>query len=206
MPMHIPSSIGTDSSRIDTVRSYSVLLFTLINPYVQPLFKMGPITTPLSPATQSDILGILQREQDHALSLLSLSPLLSSLFISYANQAAALALSPVTPSPESEEWKTLQTTIATLREENEKLKSENREMAEKLGATEASQEAFRSQVSSLKEVHTTQQTDIKSLWAELFEAGDKYDRLLEDSSAEKNTLQAQVLDLEVRSESCPIVN
>ena len=206
MPMHIPSSICTDSSSIDTVRSYFVLLFTFINPHLQPLFKMGLITSLLSPATQSDIFGILQREQDHALSLLSLSPLLSSLFISYANRAAVLELASATPSPESEEWKTLQTTIAILREENENLKSENREMAEKLEAVEASQEAFRSQVSSLKEVNTTQQTDIKSLWAELFEAGDKYDLLMEDSNAEKSALQAQVSDLEVRLESCPIVD
>ena len=131
--------------------------------------------------------------------------MLSSLFISYANRAAALESVSTTPSPESEEWKTLQSTITTLREENDKLKSENCEMGEKLKAVEASQEAFRSQISSLKEGNTTQQSDIKSLWAELFEAGDKYDRLLEDSNAEKSTLQAQVLDLEVRFELWPIV-
>jgi len=164
------------------------------------LFRMGPITAPLFPSTQSDVLGILQREQDHALSLLSLSPLLSSLFISYANRAAALELASAVPSPESEEWKTLQTTVNTLREENEKLKLETRETAEKLEAAEASQEAFRSQVSSLKEVNATQQDDVKSLWAELFEAGDRYDRLVEDSNAEKSALQAQVLDLKTQQQ------
>ena len=76
-------------------------------------------------------------------------------------------------------------------------------MAEKLEAAEASQDAFRSQVSSLKEVNAVQQEDTKSLWAELFEAGDKYDRLVEDSNMEKSTLQVQVLDLEVRFEYCP---
>ena len=90
-----------------------------------------------------------------------------------------------------------------MREENEKLKSETRETAEKLEAAEDSQDAFRSQVSSLKEVNAAQQDDIKSLWAELFEAGDKYDRLVEDSNMEKSTLQVQVLDLEVRFEYCP---
>jgi len=159
---------------------------------------MAPITSAPPPATQSDILGILQREQDHAMALLSLSPLLSSLFLSYANRAAALESAPVIPSPENEEWNVLQTAVATLREENEKLKSETREMAEKLEAAEASQDAFRSQVSSLKEVNATQQEDSKSLWAELFEAGDKYDRLVEDSNMEKSTLQVQVLDLEAQ--------
>jgi chromosome segregation ATPase len=167
---------------------------------------MGPITTPLSPATQSDILGILQREQDHAVSLLTLSPLLSSLFISYANRAAALESASATPSPECEEWKSLQTNIAMLREENEKLKLENREMAGGLEAAEASQEAFRSQVLSLKEVNTTQQDNIKSLRAELVEARDKYDRLVMDSNAERAAFQIRALDLEVRLGSCPIMD
>jgi len=140
------------------------------------------------------------------MSLLSLSPLLSSLFISYANRAAALESAPATPSPESEEWKTLQATIVTLREENEKLKLETREAAGKLEAAEASQEAFRSQVSSLREVNTTQRDDIESLRAELVETRDKYDRLVVSSNAEKAALEAQVLDLEVRLESCPIVD
>ena len=158
---------------------------------------MGPITASLSPATQSDILGILQREQDHAMALLSSSPLLSSLFVSYANRAAALESASSTPSPESEEWKTLQTIIAELREENGELKSENFGVTGKLEAAVASQEAFRSQVLSLKEINTTQQDDIKSLRAELTEAEDNYDRFMVDSNTEKASLQVQVSDLEV---------
>ena len=155
---------------------------------------------PLPPATQSDIMGILQREQDRAMALLSSSPLLASLFVSYANQAAVLESASATPSPESEEWKALQNTITILQGDIEKLKSENREVTEGLEATEASREAFRSQVSSLKEVNATQQDDIKSLRAELTEAKEKYDRLLVNSNSEKAALQAQVLDLEVRLE------
>jgi chromosome segregation ATPase len=157
---------------------------------------MGLIANPLSPATQTDILGILQREQDHAMALLSSSPLLASLFVSYANQAATLESASATPSPESEEWKVLQDTIATLQEEIEKLKSDNLEVTEGLEAAEASREAFRSQVSSLKEANATQQDDIKSLRAELAEAKDKNDQLL----VEKAALQVKVLDLEVRLE------
>jgi len=179
--MHIPSSIDTDSSSITTLLS-----------------RACPIASPLSPTTQSDILEILQREQDHAMSLLSLSPLLSSLFISYANRAAALESAAATPSPESEEWKGLQTVITTLREENEKLKLENHEVAGKLESAEASQEAFRSQVTNLKEVNTTQQDDIKVLRAELVEAKGHHDRLIVDSNAERAALQIQVLDLEAQ--------
>ena len=165
--------------------------------------RMGPIANPLSPATQADILGILQREQERATALLSSSPLLASLFVSYANQAAALESAFAAPSPESEEWKALQSTIDTLQDEIKKLKSENLEVTGGLEAAEASQEAFRSQVSSLKEVNTTQQDDIKSLRAELAEAKDKYDRLLVNSNAEKAALQLQVLDLEVCLELRP---
>ena len=163
--------------------------------------RMGPITNPLPPATQTDVLGILQREQDRAITLLSSSPLLTSLFVSYANQATAFESASATPSLESEEWKTLQNTIVTLRKEIEKLESMNLEVTEGLEAAEASREAFRSQVLSLKEVNTTRENEIKSLRTELAEAKEKYDRLMVDSNAEKAALQIRVLDLEVRSGS-----
>jgi len=131
------------------------------------------------------------------MSLLTLSPLLSSLFISYADRAAALEAASASPSPESEEWKALQATIVTLQEEIEKLKSENLDMTGRLEASAASHEAFRSQVSSLKDANVAQQDDIKSLRAKLVEAKDKYDRLIIDSNAERAALQIQVLDLEV---------
>ena len=131
------------------------------------------------------------------MALLSSSPLLSSLFVSYANRAGALESASSTPSPESEEWKTLQTTIAELREENGQLKSENLEATGKLEAAAASQEAFRSQALSLKEINTTQQDDIKSLRAELTEAEDKHGRFMVDSNAENAALKVRIFDLEV---------
>jgi len=94
--------------------------------------RTGPITNSLSPATQTDVLGILQREQDHAIALLSSSPLLISLFVSYANQAVAVESASTTPTPESEEWKALQNTAAALREEIKELKSENLELTKGL--------------------------------------------------------------------------
>ena len=165
---------------------------------------MSPIANSLSPATQSDVLGILQREQDRAFALLSSSPLLTSLFVSYANQAAALGSA--SPSTESEEWKALEDTISSLREEVDKLKPENVDMEEKLKAAAASQEAFRSQVSGLKETNTTQQDEIKSLRAELLEAGGKFDRLLMNSNAERATFQARISNLEVCLEFYRLVN
>jgi FtsZ-binding cell division protein ZapB len=142
-------------------------------------------------------LVILQQEQDHAVSLLSLSPLLSSLFISYATRAAALGSTPTTPPSETDEWKSLQDTITVLQEENEKLKSETREMAARLEAAEVSQEELRSQVLPLKEANTTQQEDIRSLRVQASEAEHKYNRLVEDSNAEKVALKVQISDLQV---------
>ena len=137
------------------------------------------------------------------MSLLSLSPLLSSLFISYADRAAALESTlesaPTTPSPGSEELKALQVTIIAFREENEKLKLETREMEGKLEAAEASREALRSQVSRLEGVNTTQRDDNESLRAELVETKDRYDRLMVDSNTEWAALQIRVLDLEVKA-------
>ena len=49
-----------------------------------------PITKSLAPGTQSNISGILQREQDRAMALLSSIPFLASRFVSCVNQAAAL--------------------------------------------------------------------------------------------------------------------
>lgn len=161
------------------------------------LTRAGPTANPLSPATQGDILSILQQEQEHALSLLSLSPLLSSLFVSYASRAGARGSLSATAFADSEEWKTLQDTIATLREENEKLKLETREMVRKLEMAEASQEMLRSQVSSLNEANMAHQEDVKSLRAENVETKEKYNRIVADLEAEKATLKVQISDLEV---------
>ena len=131
------------------------------------------------------------------MSLLSLSPLLSSLFITYANKVAALESGSIAPSPESEEWKALQNSVATLRGENEKLKSENRDVVLKSEAVGASQEAFRSQISSLKEANAAQQEEIKSLWRELLEVKSQYGQLMTDSTAEKTAHKIRISDLEV---------
>ena len=159
--------------------------------------QISPIGKSLSPATQRDIIGILQREQDQAVSLLSSSPLLASLFVSYANKATTLES--ITPSTETEEWKALEKMISTLQEEIDKLKPENVKMTESLEAATASLEAFRSQVASLKEVNVAQQQDINSLRAELFHSKDQHTRLVEDSDAERDALRSTISDLEVRS-------
>jgi molecular chaperone GrpE (heat shock protein) len=164
--------------------------------------RTGPIAKSLPSATQSEILEILQREQDRAITLLSSSPLLASMFVSYANQAAALES--CTPTTESEEWKALENTISRSQDEVDKLKSENLGMTEKLAVAAASLEAFRSQVTSLKEVNSTQKHDIDSLQAGFFEYKDRYNRFVEDSNAERDALLIMVSDLEVCLKPCMI--
>jgi predicted RNase H-like nuclease (RuvC/YqgF family) len=168
--------------------------------------RINPTANPLPSATQSDILEILQREQDRAVSLLSSSPLLASLFVSYANKAAALDSATATPTSESDEWKTLENTIATLQEEVDRLKPENFEMAKSLEAVAASQEAFRSQVSTLKEVNATQLGDIKTLRTELFEARRRHDQLLVGSNSERETFQTRISELGVSLKEYLIVD
>jgi septal ring factor EnvC (AmiA/AmiB activator) len=159
---------------------------------------MGPIANSLSPATQTDALGILQRDRDRAIALLSSSPLLASLFVSCANQAAALESTSATPSPESEEWMALRNTITALQEDIKKLKLENLGLTKGLESTEALR-------SSLEAVNATQRDNIKSLQVELAGVTEKYNRFVMDLNAEKAALQIRVLGLEVRLDPCPII-
>lgn len=155
----------------------------------------GP-TSLRPPVAQGDILGILQREQDHTTSLLSLNSSLSSLLISVSRRVVVLeSAASTTPPPESEEYKCLQTILTVLREENRELKQEARD---KRDSAEASQEAFRSRVSSLERANTDQQDDITSLRAELLETRTQHAQLMVDSNTEVTALQVQVVDLEVR--------
>lgn len=134
------------------------------------------------------------------MSLLSLSPLLSSLFVSYASRASGRMSGSVTTTSDSEEWKVLQDTITSLREENEKLKLEAREMVRKSEMSEASQEMLRSQVSSLNETNAAHREDIKFLRAELVEVKENYNQVVTNSEAEMAALRVKVSDLQVGSE------
>ncbi|KAF9781848.1 hypothetical protein BJ322DRAFT_249511 [Thelephora terrestris] len=174
MPMHISSTIDTGPDRIAA---------------------MFPITSSLSLSTHSDILGILQREQDRAVALLSSSPLLSSLFVSYANQAAATQSA--TPSTEAEERKALEHTISTLQEDIDKLKPENLKMTKNLEVATASLDAFRSQVASLKEVISQQQRDLDSLRADQSESKEKCKQLVKDLNVERDNFQSTTSDFAV---------
>jgi len=74
MPMtHIPG-LETET---DSVSSKTSTLQDIVSPSAMP-------------NTQRDILQIIRKEEDHAMSLLAANPLLSNLFLTYANRAATL--------------------------------------------------------------------------------------------------------------------
>ena len=141
---------------------------------------MSPIATSFPPATQSDIIGILQQKQDRAVAILSSSPLVASLSASYA--------------------------YSTLQGEIDELRSENLKMIMDLEAAAASLGAFRSQVVSLEEAKVAQQQEMNSLREELLESKDKHSRLVEDSKAEQDALRSTISDLEVSLGLCLIID
>lgn len=131
------------------------------------------------------------------MALLSSSPLLAGLFVSYANQAAACGSTSAIPSPERGE---LQNIITTLQGEIEKLRSDILKIVEATGRTEDPQ------VSSLRKINVIQEDNINSLRAELIEAKDEYNQFVVDSNIENAALRGQVLDLEVCLDVWPIVD
>ena len=172
----------------------------LTNACSQLSLKLGTISSATVPAAPSEVLGIFQREQEHAMFLLSLSPLLSSLFVSYASRAASHESASSAPaySPENDEWKKkLHDSVSALREENRRLQSENREVVLKLEAVQASQEGSLSHISSLEQVNAAQQNEINSLRKELVEAKDSYEQVMKGWNVEKTAYLTRISGAEV---------
>jgi small-conductance mechanosensitive channel len=139
---------------------------------------------------QRDIAEIFQQEQDHAMLLLSSSPMLAALLLSYSSRT------------ETEKRIAFRETIIKSLEENQRLKSEAVGMARRFRAAAAAQKTVRSQLSSLKGVSMVQQDAIASLREQLDQVEDRYDRLMVGSNAEKAALHVQILDLEVHRQPC----
>lgn len=182
MPARIPPD--TDPSRIATVCAFHLVLSTLH--YGKNRARDGICIEEQLWADlpgQSYMQGILQRGQDRAISLLSLSSLFfKSLLIPCTNKTATLGYASATPSPELG-VEALQNNDITLRDKNERPRSENGEMVRKLKVAGASREAFHSQFSSLKEANANQQDEIGTLWKVLVEVKDLHDRFVTDSDA-----------------------
>lgn len=99
--------------------------------------------------TQRDILQIIRKEEDHAMSLLAASPLLCSLFLTYANRAATLD-GPPSPSPIDVEWAEMKTLNNRLQEEVASLRAQLSKETDRAEMAEDCVEALRAQLSSVK--------------------------------------------------------
>jgi len=102
--------------------------------------------------TQSDILQIIRKEEDHAMSLLAASPLLSSLFLTYANRAATLN-GPPNPSPVDIEWTEMKTLNDRLQEEVASLQAQLIKETDRIQTAEDCVEALRAQLASVKDAN-----------------------------------------------------
>ena len=89
--------------------------------------------------------------------------MLSNLPISYADKVTTLESAFAVLSPGSEGREMLQNNAISLRDEDEKLNSEISEMVRRLESAGASQEEFRSRISSPKGADMTRQDEIKPL-------------------------------------------
>ena len=86
------------------------------------------------------------------MSLLAASPLLSSLFLTYANKAAALD-GPSAPSPIDLEWTEMKALNNRLQEEVASLRAQLAKEADRAKAAEDCVEALRAQLSSVKDAN-----------------------------------------------------
>ena len=99
---------------------------------------------------QKDVLQIIREEQDRAMSLLAAR--LSSLFLTYADSAAALD-GPPTLSPIDPEWSEMKTLNSSLQEEVASLRAQLEKETGRAKTAEDRVEAFHAQIASLKDTN-----------------------------------------------------
>jgi chromosome segregation ATPase len=124
--------------------------------------------------TQKDILQIIRKEEDQAMSLLAASPLLSSLFLTYANRAATLDGSP-TPSPIDKEWAEMKASNKSLQDEVESLRAQLHKETERAKAAEDCVDALRAQLSSVKNANCDLETALVDERVKLGEITTEYE-------------------------------
>jgi len=138
MPMTQISLSGLETET-DSVTSKTPTLQDMVNPSSMS-------------NTQKDILQIIRKEEDHAMSLLAASPLLSNLFLTYANKAATLD-GPSAPSPIDLEWTEMKAVNGRLQEEVASLRALLEKETERAKVAEDCVGALRAQVSSFRDTN-----------------------------------------------------
>ena len=169
MPMtHIP--LSSPEVETDSVTSKTSVSFIDCGGRLRLICDPQTLQNIVDPSfmsnSQRDILQIIRKEEDHAMSLLAASPLLSSLFLTYANRAATLD-GPPTPSPIDLEWTEMKALNTRLQEEVASLRDQLNKETDRAKTAEDCVEALRAQLSSIKNANCDLETAVSEERARL---------------------------------------
>lgn len=159
---------------------------------------------------ESEVLHILQKEHTHALSLLRSSPLLSSLFVSYAtrapgssiqSQSSSSSSSPI-PSHNDEQWTDLKTSFETLRTDHEKLRADYVNLMKQVEQDQKEMTELRERFADIQHQHLAAETELIKTQGDMREMQTKYDAALlklqqRDISHERITVELESAHAEI---------
>ena len=137
------------------------------------------------------------------MSLLAASPLLSSLFLTYANRAAALDCPP-TPTPIDTEWIEMKTQNNRLQEEVALLRAQLEKETDRAKMAEDCVEALRAQLSSVKCANSDLETAVSDERAKLRAISSEYAKHKKETEDTISELRTTV-DREAVSRSNPSI-
>jgi len=159
---------------------------------------------------ESEVLHILQKEHTHALSLLRSSPLLSSLFVSYASRVSSSPTPsqspspspPPTPSRNDERWTNLKTSFETLRTDHDKLRADYVDLTKQVEQDQEEMTELRERFADIQRQHLTAETELIKAQGDTREMETKYDAALlklqqRDMSQERMTVELESAHAEI---------
>ena len=167
-------------------------------------------TEPAPSPVESEVLHILQKEHTHALSLLRSSPLLSSLFVSYATRApsspsqsqSSSSSSSPTPSHDDERWTDLKTSFETLRTDHDRLRADYVNLTKQVEQDQKEMTELRERFADIQHQHLVAETELVKAQGDMREMETKYDAALlklqqRDISQERITVELESAHAEI---------
>ena len=167
-------------------------------------------TEAVASPVESEVLHILQKEHTHALSLLRSSPLLSSLFVSYAtkapgspvhSQSSSSASSPI-PNHNDERWTDLKASFETLRTDHDKLRADYVSLTKQVEQDQKEMTELRERFTDIQNQHVAAETELIKAQGDMREMQTKYDAALlklqqGDISRERVTVELESAHVEI---------
>ena len=159
---------------------------------------------------ESEVFHILQKEHTHAISLLRSSPLLSSLFVSYASRApsppihspsSSSSTSP-TPSHNDERWSDLKASFGTLRTDHDRLRTDYVNLLKQVEQDQKEMTELRERFADIQHQHLTAENELTKAHGETRELQTKHDAALlkleqRDISHERMTTELESAHAEI---------